>query len=306
MLNLVWLPVGFIFGVAIAVVLGRSSFVADLVSASEAKVNFGAVAALIALFASIVWVSWVVYKTNAVPDLSGISFFIGTMYGISKVKEVVAAAKGISSGSGSQSGEVRINLLVILAMVLSVILIAGCSLAPIIPSTTEKVSVQGTAVQEVAPIADLKTFDVPAGVDKKDVIVVFEQPQPDGKIATVTVTKEKDGIFSAPKYHFYRNAVAANPAPAVKSSHDIPSAPITPHVAAPSRLWLWILIGLVCGFFLLWFGNKAIVGFLGFNPIAAVGSFLSGMFSKAKRSEDTVKSVEKGLISKLLAKIMGR
>lgn len=46
--------------------------------------SFGRIGAAIALHVSIIWVSWVVYKTNAIPDLSGISLFISSLYLISK------------------------------------------------------------------------------------------------------------------------------------------------------------------------------------------------------------------------------
>ena len=48
------------------------------------EVSFGRIGAFVALCASIVWVSHIVFKTHIIPDLAGISLFIGTLYGLSK------------------------------------------------------------------------------------------------------------------------------------------------------------------------------------------------------------------------------
>ena len=50
----------------------------------EGTASFGRFGAFIALLASITWVSFVVYKKELIPDLGGISLFIGTLYGLSK------------------------------------------------------------------------------------------------------------------------------------------------------------------------------------------------------------------------------
>lgn len=69
------------------------SFFRELLSDSGA-VSFGRMGALVALAASCLWVSWVVYKTSALPDLGGVALFIGTLYGLSKAGETVQWMKG--------------------------------------------------------------------------------------------------------------------------------------------------------------------------------------------------------------------
>lgn len=58
-------------------------FIKNLFSESG-EASFGRFGAFLALLASISWVSWVVYKNSAIPDLGGVSLFIGTLYGLSK------------------------------------------------------------------------------------------------------------------------------------------------------------------------------------------------------------------------------
>lgn len=91
MLSIVmYLSIGFLVGVAIAAALGKIQFLKDLFSESSTA-SFGRVGAGVALLASIFWVSWVVYKTNAIPDLGGVALFIGTLYGLSKAGSVAQA-----------------------------------------------------------------------------------------------------------------------------------------------------------------------------------------------------------------------
>lgn len=61
---------------------------------SNSTASFGRVGSLIALLSSIVWVSWVVYNKQAIPDLGGVSLFIGTLYGLSKAGETMTNIKG--------------------------------------------------------------------------------------------------------------------------------------------------------------------------------------------------------------------
>ena len=96
MLNIImFLAIGFLFGVGISAALGKFEFLKDLFSESSTA-SFGRVGAGVALLSSIGWVSWTVYKTNAIPDLGGVSLFIGTLYGISKTGSV---AQSFSGGS---------------------------------------------------------------------------------------------------------------------------------------------------------------------------------------------------------------
>jgi len=48
-------------------------------------VSFGRVATAISLVAAICWVTWVVYKTAAVPALDGITMFALSFYGTGKL-----------------------------------------------------------------------------------------------------------------------------------------------------------------------------------------------------------------------------
>ena len=58
-------------------------FLKNLFSESG-EVSFGRIGAYHALVAALVWVSYVVFTTKVIPDLGGISLFIGTLYGLSK------------------------------------------------------------------------------------------------------------------------------------------------------------------------------------------------------------------------------
>jgi len=85
---ILYLAAGFLVGIGVAFALGKVSFLQALFSDSGAA-SFGRIAAAIALCASIFWVTLIVQKTNTLPDFSGITFFIGFLYGISKVGEAV-------------------------------------------------------------------------------------------------------------------------------------------------------------------------------------------------------------------------
>ena len=100
MLNVImFLALGFVLGAGLAISLGKFPYLKDLFSESSTA-SFGRVGAGIALIASIGWVSWAVYKTNAIPDLGGVSLFIGTLYGLSAAK---SAAKAFSGGDNDQN-----------------------------------------------------------------------------------------------------------------------------------------------------------------------------------------------------------
>ena len=92
---IMYLAIGFLGGAGLAVVTGKVPFLRDLFSESSTA-SFGRVGAGIALVASIMWISWVVYKSSAIPDLGGVSLFIGTLYGLSAAKSTVKAFSGTS------------------------------------------------------------------------------------------------------------------------------------------------------------------------------------------------------------------
>lgn len=101
MINVIlFLAIGFLLGVAISIGLGRVQFIKDMFSESD-KASFGRFGAFIALIASIGWVSWVVYNNKAIPDLGGVSLFIGTLYGLSKAGTVVQSF----SNQGQDTGQ---------------------------------------------------------------------------------------------------------------------------------------------------------------------------------------------------------
>lgn len=62
------------------------------------EVSFSRTASGIAVICSCVWVSYVVYKNIAIPDLSGIALFIGTLYGLGKVSETIQKIKSVNEG----------------------------------------------------------------------------------------------------------------------------------------------------------------------------------------------------------------
>lgn len=91
---ILYLAIGFLVGLVLNLILGKIPYLKDLFSNSS-KASFGRIGAFIALVASIVWVSWVVYHTNVIPDLGGPSLFIGTLYGLSKAGDTAQAFSGI-------------------------------------------------------------------------------------------------------------------------------------------------------------------------------------------------------------------
>lgn len=94
MLNIIlFLAIGFLLGVGLSVLLGKIQFLNDLFS-EKGTASFGRVGAFIALIASIVWVSWVVYQEKKIPELGGVALFIGTLYGLSKAGQVVQSFSG--------------------------------------------------------------------------------------------------------------------------------------------------------------------------------------------------------------------
>lgn len=78
-------------------------FLKELFSDSG-KVSFGRVSSSIALICSCCWVSYVVYKTVAIPELGGVALFIGTLYALSKAGETVKAIKGSNGGTDAGQG----------------------------------------------------------------------------------------------------------------------------------------------------------------------------------------------------------
>jgi hypothetical protein len=65
---------------------------------NKPRPSYGKHGSFIAILASVAWVSWIVYKTNVIPDLGGICFFIGTPYGLSKGINAVRKIKEAQNG----------------------------------------------------------------------------------------------------------------------------------------------------------------------------------------------------------------
>ena len=59
------------------------NFLKQLIS-DQPGVSFGRFGSLLALAAGIVWVTRIVWKTNLLPDLSGLTFFITSLYLVGK------------------------------------------------------------------------------------------------------------------------------------------------------------------------------------------------------------------------------
>jgi hypothetical protein len=57
-------------------------------------VSYGRVGSFIALMFGIMWVSFVVYKKEAIPDLGGITAFVAALYALGKVNETVQKFTG--------------------------------------------------------------------------------------------------------------------------------------------------------------------------------------------------------------------
>ena len=71
----------------------------DFLKDSSGAYSFGRVGSLIGLLFALTWVTFVVYKKESIPDLGGVSLFIGTLYGLSKAGDTIAAIKGGSNAN---------------------------------------------------------------------------------------------------------------------------------------------------------------------------------------------------------------
>ncbi len=64
------------------------TFLRQLFSESG-EASFGRVASCVALTCSCLWVSYIVWRTRALPGLEGIAVFISSFYGLGKAGETV-------------------------------------------------------------------------------------------------------------------------------------------------------------------------------------------------------------------------
>jgi hypothetical protein len=73
-------------------------FIKGALSESPGVPSYSRLASGVIVLAVISWVSYVVFKTDALPDLSGALFFltggVGIHYGTNKASEIIAAVRG--------------------------------------------------------------------------------------------------------------------------------------------------------------------------------------------------------------------
>jgi len=68
-------------------------FLSQLFSESGAA-SFSRLGSFLALISACGWVSFIVYKTRALPGLDGLTFFIGSLYGLGKAGETAQRLLG--------------------------------------------------------------------------------------------------------------------------------------------------------------------------------------------------------------------
>ena len=64
------------------------AFVSHLFSESG-EASFSRVGSFLALIFSLGWLTYIVWKTQAIPGLEGLTLFIGSLYGVGKVGETI-------------------------------------------------------------------------------------------------------------------------------------------------------------------------------------------------------------------------
>jgi hypothetical protein len=69
--------------------------------------SFGRFGSFLALLAGIVWVTDIVWHTKALPDFSGLTFFIGSLYVLGKGVGTVRAIFGKEGSVEGKESEVR-------------------------------------------------------------------------------------------------------------------------------------------------------------------------------------------------------
>ncbi|HMD96471.1 MAG TPA: hypothetical protein VKM93_03955 [Terriglobia bacterium] len=62
------------------------NFISQLFSESGV-VSFGRLGSFVALLSACGWVTYIVFKTRALPGLDGLTFFIASLYGLGKAGE---------------------------------------------------------------------------------------------------------------------------------------------------------------------------------------------------------------------------
>lgn len=77
-------------------------FISKLFKESDGTPSLSRVCTGVIVLASISWVSVIVRRTNAFPDFSGLSLFVGTLYGLNHLGNV--AQTYFNNKSGSKDG----------------------------------------------------------------------------------------------------------------------------------------------------------------------------------------------------------
>lgn len=246
---------------------------------------------------------FVVVWKNVPFDMQAFGIAFGAM--IAAIGAGIGFKAKTEPGERREKGFVRLGimaLIVALALVVS-FTFYGCKTAAVleqIPHPIETVTVQGAPVQEIQPPATMDRQDVPVGVDPDKVILHVSDS------AGNEVWSVKTGFLGLGKPRTYTKAAVA-PAPQKGAAPVPPVDDLKADIAKPSRAWIWWLAGITGIFALLWFGNKAVTGFLGFNPIAMIGGIFAGIVEKltpqAKKATTGIESLAKAETSGLAAKL---
>ena len=69
------------------------NFLSHLFSESG-EASFSRVGSFLALLFSLAWLTYIVWKTHAVPGLEGLTFFIGSLYALGKAGETIQRVMG--------------------------------------------------------------------------------------------------------------------------------------------------------------------------------------------------------------------
>jgi hypothetical protein len=70
------------------------TFIKEIFNEENGKTSFARIGSFLSLLAGVGWVSYLVYKNHVLPDLSGISLFIGVPYGTNKFTNFIGQFTG--------------------------------------------------------------------------------------------------------------------------------------------------------------------------------------------------------------------
>lgn len=69
------------------------AYLSHLFSESD-EASFSRVGSFLALIFSLGWLTYIVWKTRVVPGLDGVTFFVGSLYGLGKVGQTIQRVIG--------------------------------------------------------------------------------------------------------------------------------------------------------------------------------------------------------------------